>query len=82
MSLLQRVMLKLVEELVQQEQLELEPGADPGELAEELLAHLRSAPNHAHVGAAVCQVLIASPRVAEVYVEDHVIIDLLNNHYT
>lgn len=82
MSLLQRVMLKLIHELIQKEQLELEPGADPGELADELLAYLRSAPNHAHVGAAVCQVLIESPRVAEVYVEDHVIIELLNNHYT
>lgn len=81
MSLLDRVMHSLVLDLIERNELELEPGTDLDALAARLVVRVRAAANHAHIGHEICEALVADADVVEVYATDSGVIERLNFFY-
>jgi hypothetical protein len=81
MSLLDRVMHGLVLDLVEREELELESDTDLDALSARVLARVRAAANHAHIGHEICAALLADDKVIELYATDGAIIERLNFFY-
>lgn len=81
MQLLERVMLRLIAGLVEEQKLELEPGTSAEAVAAGVLARVRQAPHHAHVGEVISAALLDTPGVVELYVDDQDLVERLNHFY-
>jgi hypothetical protein len=81
MSLLDRVMHGLILDLLERGELDLLPGTDVDALSARVLARVRKAANHAHVGHEICEALLADARVEELYASDGEIVERLNFFY-
>ena len=68
-------------DLVGRGELELQPDAAIEGLAQRLLASVRGAPNHAHLGREITNALLSDSVVIDLYVTDSEIIERLNFFY-
>lgn len=76
--LIPRVMTALVAQLVEQGGIELAPGATQPALVAELLEALAGQGLFAQLGPFVSGVLLASDLVAELYLDDRELVELVN----